>query len=122
MQRCVAGGMVACPIDNVGEGGLAMRVDFLGQQTPYPAGIFGLAAKNMSPVVPMRVERVGRAYCVTFGKLIAAQGDSSLSEKMQRLAQGIADHFTRVTRRNPGKWESWRTLGYRWGHQLGSLK
>jgi lauroyl/myristoyl acyltransferase len=114
------GEAVACPVDNVSDGGLALGVSFLGQQTPYPAGIFGLAAKNMSTVVPMHVERVGRRHCVRFGQPIAAREGLALSEQMQGLAQGVADHFTRITRRCPGKWESWRTLGYRWGQQLGS--
>lgn len=108
------GGVVACPIDNLEPGSPALFSNFLDRETPYPAGIFGIAAKTGSSVIPMHVEIIGNKYRVVLGKQVFPDENGVLENEMQKSIDHVAAHFSQVVRRIPGQWDSWRTLNYRW--------
>jgi lauroyl/myristoyl acyltransferase len=110
-----SGKIVACMIDNVNQGTAAVYVEFLGQQTAFPAGLFAIASKCDAPILPVHVEYLPSedVFQVTFGKMILTDSSAPMEKRVQTSAQTVASYFSAVITERPGSWESWRTLSYR---------
>ena len=108
--------VVACMIDNVSDGAAVVFVDFLGRTTAVPAGLFAIAAKCDAPVLPVHVNWHAKTdrFRVVFGPAVLTDSTETLDVRTAVGAQAVANYFSEVVGRNPGDWESWRTLEYRW--------
>ncbi|MGL4233392.1 MAG: hypothetical protein ACRCWJ_18645 [Casimicrobium sp.] len=107
--------IVACMIDNVNHESPAVFCEFLGERTAFPAGLYAIAAKCDTPILPVHVEWSAdtNRFRVVFGKAIVTDPSASLDVRISAGAQAVAEYFSKVIFDSPSSWESWRTLAYR---------
>ena len=112
-----SGGVIATMVDTYLDAADVLIAPFMGRQAASPAGLYQIACRLGSDVVPLFCLGRGRGFVIETGEIIAASETTP-----QLLCESINREVEDRVNAHPDQWMAWGNLSHRWDAAENSLR